>query len=326
MISRRAVLTVLLLAATASTFAGSGVSNWLRSRVSYVLAPLGDGAMYVATSAQDHASSRTGRAISPARAKQLEEQNIALRGQVLAFYAERQRLLRQMADIQNIRGQLYNPSPDIPYELIPAHVVAADSLPYGRTRLVDRGVSSGVASGQRVTTVVDLQTDRANALPENLAALSGSALVGRIRETSAFTARLVLLTDRDFRSPCLIYRDTRNRRNIVITESGNAAEVPLTAANNRPVACEVRGVGESTVLVENVKALHNILPGDWVFTDHESQPPLGIRIGQVTEVIPQQDHRGLFVNLRVKPHADLDVLRDVYIVLPMGRLPDAEES
>lgn len=316
-LTRQSVLGALLLAAAACTFAGPGVAGWLRHRVSYVLAPLGDGAMYLASSARHHADQVGTRAISPQQAAQLMEEIETLRGQLVAMQFERARLQQQLLDIQDIRQQLYSPTRDIPYELIPAHVVGADSLAYGRTRLIDVGSSRGLRTGDPVTTM-RLAVDRANALPPNLAAVSASAMVGRIDRTSAFTARLVLLTDRAFRAQALIIRDPGNARTILQTE-GQAIEAPLTAENNYPIPCEIRGQGQDQLLIENVKALHNVKAGDWVVTSDSSQPPLTIRIGQVSEVVPQPAHRGLFVNVLVRPHADLRALRDVYVILPLGQ-------
>ena len=77
-ITRQNALAALLLAGAACTFAGPDVAGWLRGRLGYVLAPLGDGVMYMAARAKRNASDMGLRAISPDEAaaftKRFEEQ------------------------------------------------------------------------------------------------------------------------------------------------------------------------------------------------------------------------------------------------------------
>ncbi len=62
---------------------------------------------------------------------------------------------------------------------------------------------------------------------------------------------------------------------------------------------------------------YNVKVGDWLVTSHrDSFLPAGVRIGQVAEVSDDPKRRGLYVMLRIKPHANLSTLRDVYIVEP----------
>lgn len=312
--SKQWVLAILLGGSVLTAFMGPAFSARLRSMASYALAPLGDGGMYLATALKEHTRDIGQRAVSPAEARRLREERDSLVAQVRELHRQQDILRRQIGEIQGIHRS-YHPVDDAPYELVPARVVASDSLPYGDTRLLNVGRRSDVRGGDVVTTVV---TDRAKALPPRLAAITGSLLVGRLRETSAFTARLELVTDRAFKSPAYLVRDPARPRQIIVTE-GDAQSAPLTEANNLPIWCpEIQGDGEGGILIRSVKKYHNIQPGDWVETTGLGHPPFRIRIAKVTDVQEDPTHRGLFVNVRAQPLADLGSLREVYVVVPMG--------
>ena len=50
--------------------------------------------------------------------------------------------------------------------------------------------------------------------------------------------------------------------------------------------------------------------------------PAEVHIGTVAEVTDDPHRQGLFVNLKVRPAADLEAVRHVYIVVPVGALSD----
>jgi len=310
-LSNRTALVVLLLAVTATTLAGRRLASRLRVAAQYVVPVLGDTGMYVATSFKSHVREITARGVTPAEAKRLHEERDEWRRRALAYEQQIARYIEH----QKARRQLYGRVFDVPVELIPARVVAADALPYGSTRLVTGGTSRGAAPRQRVTTR-RLHTDRGKALPEGLAALSGTVLVGRLMETGAFTARLQLVTDRGFQMRARVVRVIDPETPRRITTGGRVRA--LSRENNRPLEVLAVGDGAGGVLVEGVRVEENVLPGDWLVTrDDDALLPAQVAIGKVTRVeeLPGGPHT---VRLHVAPQASLDALREVYVVVPLG--------
>jgi len=78
--SRRWVLAGLLAAAAVLALLGPRSSARLRSLASYVLAPLGDTGMYLATSIESRAGRLGRRAVSPVKYQRLLETNEELQG------------------------------------------------------------------------------------------------------------------------------------------------------------------------------------------------------------------------------------------------------
>ena len=320
-VTKQHVVAVLLVASGVTSLAGRGVSERLRQTVSPALAPLGDGGMYLATLVKLQVRQVTARGLSGAEAEALRNENEELRGRLMTLEGELERRIRQQAEMDSLYGRLG----DFACKLMPARVVGAESLPYGRSRLVNVGRSHGVEPGALATTR-RLLTDRSKTLPTNLAALSRTALVGRVTATGPFTARLQLVTDAGFRMLARIRRvlDPAQPRQITVERGTARAVQMLSAANNHPIdKVEICGDGVGEILASGVKAYHNVQPGDWLVTSgSEAFLPAEIRIGSVVEVSPAPQHPG-FVTLRIKPHADLESLREVYLVYPLaGRLEE----
>jgi len=311
--SKKRLAGILLAASVVTSVVGQSVSRPLRDFVRLAWAPLGDAPMYVTTAFE--------RRISPSPdltdqdVRGLVEDNRRLRAQLLELSRAYEAYLRQ----DELKQYLYGRMPGFPCELIDARVVGADALPYGDGRLLSAGASSGVALQAAVTTR-ELLTDRAKALPHGLAVISTSALVGRIVEAGAFTARAQLLTDAGFGTPAQVFRivDPRRPRQVKIVQPSAAAVAPLTAENNHLIPVWAQGDGKGGLVVRDVSENHNVLPGDWLITPRDDRfLPAGVRIGEVTEVTPDPRHVGV-VTLRVRPHADLESLREVYVVVPLG--------
>jgi cell shape-determining protein MreC len=319
-------LSTLLLAATILTLLGPGVSGHLRSMVHWAFAFPGDAGMYLTTSLKEMLGPAETLSLEDARV--LREENQALRRTLLT----RQQRIEDLTAKLHGGVKLYNrvfsgqfaPGSDVPIRLIAARVVAADSLPYGWTRVINLGTQKGVRKNM-VATERRLLTDREKAIPfEPLPALSTSALAGRVVETAAYTARLQLVIDRGFESPVQIRRipNPDNPRTIRI----GALEKPLTATTpNPPISGIAYGDGKEGIDIPDVPAVANIRPGDIVQTDSAlGALPASILIGTVTEILPAK-HPGR-VTLKVSPACDFSTLRYVYIVVPsMGTLaPDPE--
>ncbi len=271
-----------------------------------------------------------GRSITQAEARRLARENRALQAQLIELSRAYQQYLRQDA----VKQYLYGRMRDFPCELIAARVVGAESLPYGRTRALNVGAAAGATPGARVTTR-RLLTDRAKSihagyagvawekdLPRRRAAVASTVLAGMIDASGAFTARLMLVTDREFAIAADLFRviDPDNPRQVTVTREGVAALEPLTPANRDLIPVWARGDGRGGMIVEEVSRNDNVLPGDWLLTRRDDAfLPAGLPIAEVIEVLDDPEHAG-FVTLRLRPLADLASLREVYVVVPLTGL------
>lgn len=318
--TRRLVLSALLIGAILAYALGPPFGGRLRGLTDWLFAPFGDAAMAATTALEARLHAAGAGELSLADVRRLERENRELRGKVHALEQKTADLIRH----EQGRRDLFGRWMDFPCELIGARVVLADALPYGSTRVINTRGAAGVRPGLRVTTR-ELLTDRSKALPPGLAAVTSTALVGRITETAAFTARLELLTDRNFEIEADVRRivDPADPRQVRVTTDTGPRLTELTEAIARRELVEhvrLRGDGAGGMVAENVKAYYGVRPGDWVQTRRDDAfLPAAVRIGEVTGVEPDPDN-ALFVTLRVRPHADLDSLRQVYLVCPRGGL------
>ncbi len=314
-LTRRWLLVGLLLAAAVMALLGPGFASTVRGTLATVLAPFGDGGMYLATALQGRLDRLHQRGISPEEAHRLQQTNQELQGRLQALEGELVLLRKQ----KEMLGRLYSAMPYQQWEFIPARVVGHDAMPYGQTRVVNAGSSQNAAPGQVLTTR-RLLTDRSKALQEGLAAITGEALVGQVMEAGRFTARIRLVTDEGFSIRAKVLRMVDPDRPRTVTLTGeNAEEVPLTKEMAHQHLPEVfaRGNGQGMLIVREVNAYHNILSGDWLVTCGDDELlPVQIAIGQVADLRDDSNRPGLFVELHVKPSADLKNLREVYIVAP----------
>ncbi|MFP4105288.1 MAG: rod shape-determining protein MreC [Phycisphaerae bacterium] len=299
------------------TFLGTGLSSAIRKPLGIFFAPLGDSGMYLTTMIKSKTTAGDD-VISQEDARDYRQENLRLK-------TEMQRLSRQFLRYRRwaqqtklvsryISTEAYSPTSDLPCELIPARVVGADSAPYGATR----SINDSAPSGSSVLTNRKLMTDRTKKLPKNLAAVIGNVLVGRIVESARFTSRLQLLSDKGFTISSQLQRkiDPDNPRMILSRNEEGASRVPLTRQNNVRVDVLARGDGVEGMTIEKVQEYHSIRPGDWLWTrGTEENLPLRIPIGKVTEVQADPEHPG-FEIISVQPFADLQALREVYIVHP----------
>jgi len=320
MISKKRVLAVLLLVSAVGSLLGSVVADPLRGLARMAIEPAGDGGMYLATAVQKRLSDAGESYISQDDAQTLAEENDSLRRQLEKVTRELLTAQRHTQTIQGIQSRLYGPTRETPNELIPARVVGGDSLPYSDTMIINAGAGQGAGVGQFVTTRVVI-TDRNRALPARLAVITASHLVGRLTETDAFSSRVQLITDREFQVPVQIRR-IADRRRITALSDGRPAEENLRPAHP-DIEAVAQGDGARGMVIPRVKALHKIRPGDVVLT-RASDGYIGteVPVGRVVQVDDDPKKPGLFVTLRVQPFADLDSLRDVYVIVP-PRLVDS---
>lgn len=311
--SKSLVLGVLLVVAGITTLLGPGGGRSLRGMTHWAFAHFGDAGMYL-TSRVKSISFDT-PALTRDDAKNLTQENAALKRRLDVLESKVLQQNRVLTGVArgSVFTQLFGPDSDVPVKLISARVVAADSLPYGYGRLLNAGSRKGAKNGHPVTTR-GLWTDRKKKLPQKFAVLSDSALVGRVMETKAFTARMYMVNDRGFSIVANIHRriDQQNPRKVKLADRMGE----LTIANNLPVAVKACGDGATGLIVSGISKEYNILPGDVLQTmPSDAMLPAVVEIGIVDKVTDSAKHPGR-VDLHIKPTADLPSLREVYIVVP----------
>ena len=280
------------------------------------MVPLGDVAMRgsVAANRRLEELAKKGEPLTAGEADELRAQLDEERAQALAWQGQAQKWRQEMLQTDSLYGRMK----DIPVRLIPARVVAAGTLGYGQTRLINAGTSDSAVPGAAVTTRT-LLTDRSKALPDGLLALADSVLAGRIVDAGPFSATLQLVVDKNFKAHASVLRvlDPKKPRTITTTDVGSAAKVPLTDENNRLIDVQAQGDGHE-LLVHNVSMMYNVAPGDWLLSDpDEPLLPAAVRIGQVERVEPEPTNAH-FVCLHIKPFLNADCLREVYVVVHMA--------
>ena len=304
------VLTVMLGLSILMSVAGQGVARPLREMFQYVMIAPTDIGMYLATTFRRAFGDEGGQGLSAEQAEALNLRQQLLKNEVAYLrgrLADSERRVRDLANFEEVFG----PAKDVNCVLIPARVVAGESLPYGDSRTVGVGERQGVRPGDRVTTR-RLVTDRAKAMVE-LNVLGANALVGRLGDTGAFTARLILVTHRNFSIQAIVRRDLANPRMI----PGPTKEVALTEKNNDDILCEAVGDGRSGMVVRGISADERVQVGDWLVTSiPDTFFSKRVPIGTVVEVRDDPQQAG-FQDLIIAPDADLAALRRVYIVYPL---------
>ncbi len=322
--SKRQMLIGLLLASAASSLLwphgwGDLPRNWLKPLLGPVEASLSIMSLNVKRNAIIWWSGE----IDDDTASQWLEKNPALQRQ-LSRYVDRQ-LTNQVVDYEQKIAELQRQRDQIagwagglrefPCLLLPAKVIAAEPTPYQRLRTLHP--RNGSASPGDYVTTRGLMTERATALPGTPAVLAASSMVGRIISSGAWTAQLQLVTDSDFRINAFVLRmvDAAQPRYIIDTVANQAK---LLKPGDPAILVNLRGCGDGLISAE-VPAAHNILPGDQVITTgDDGRLPKRILIGRVRLVEPVAQ-APQHVLLHVEPGAQLDMLEDVYIVLPQAR-------
>ena len=321
--SRRTVLAILLAGSGLLFILGPRISGRLRTATNWLFAPFGDAGMGVTTAFRAHLEGLDVSEMEPAEVRRILNRNESLQAQIHALEADNAELRRRDAFAHVFREDLFGGRDPLPCTLVPARVVGSDSLPYGATRILNAGANEGAARDQRVTTR-ELLTGRPGVLPRGYEVITGSALVGRISETGPYIARLQLITDPGFRVRANVRRiyNAAAPRRIRIDEGGVPKVIPLTEslAARELIKVKLKGEGFGRMVAVNVKAWHQVRPGDWVQTCRDdARLPAEVRIGKVIKVVPNADNAH-FVTLHIAPHAHLDSLREVYIVCPKGAL------
>ena len=331
-LSKKTVLVVMLVIATATSLLGSLVSDMLRMPAACALAPVSDFVKASTSAFKSEMADREEPAMSASEAARLRKEVDQWRSAAQARSWGEVHWWDKYRRVQNTRNA-YGASLKT-CELIPARVILGEALPYGQSQTVARGTIHGVEKGMRV---IDVLTDRSKALPadDRMRAITGfspvtgkpiagSVMVGWVEAAGSFTARIRLVTDKRFEIDAWLQRkiDPSNPRKVTITTPEGPLEKTLTREDNRFIKVKLSGDGERGLVTDAIPKAHNIRPGDWLWTiGRSAKLPVRLRIGEVVSVA-QSAKNPNFVITRVAPAADLGALRDIFIVRSLvSRLP-----
>ena len=284
-----------------------GFASRVRDKLHWIFIPLGDGGTYLASAIRSEDTIMDDTLSKQER--HLAEENEILRG----IIARQQGQLDEYKAGTRVISDLYGPSTDPPVRLVPARVIAADSMPYGWTRVTNAGEDKGAEGGMYVTRRV-LGTDRLKRIAGNPSVLCGTVLAGRISESGAYSSRVILVMDYKFQINVRILRiiDPQNPRIIRV----GAHPLPLTPEKAlTSVFFKARGAGAAGMIIKDVSKEQMIRKGDIVQTcQNDGSIRAAVRIGTVVEV--EDNKSPNHVNLRVEPFITPDYLRDLFIVIP----------
>lgn len=211
-----------------------------------------------------------------------------------ALLAENQRLKVENARTEEIRREnelltgLLQLRAGIDYQTVAAAVIARESSEFRRLVVLDRGTNDGIAVG-------------------DVAVVAGLALAGRVTEVGPDSAKVVLLSDGEFK---------------VI------GQLTTTAATG-----EVIGqLGAGVLVMRQIDSSEVVTVGDEVVTAGielgggvRSPYPKGLVLGQVIDV--RRDANDVVQTAYLQPAADLDKLEFVLVITDYeGGLPPIEQQ
>jgi cell shape-determining protein MreC len=333
-LNKQRVLVIMVLFSAALIAMGERVGSYVRTPAQLLVAPVGEATMYVVAGIKSHAG-QSDRPLTRDEAKVLAQQQLAL-ANIMQVQLEEYRQLRQDMERFNTVtiSPLFGPVRNVTVSLVPARVLAEDSLPYGASLVVRPGRKAGAEKGQGVVAVRQLVTDRQKAITDTLPVLippqdfvsegaqrlSEAVLVGRLGRTSAFSAQMHLVIDRQFKTVACVRRminEVPPRRVMV-----EGHEESLTSGNNAMILVTAQGNGVE--LEAQVAAEHNVRKDDWlVLPVDRSYWPAEVLIGMVSRV---EGSTTGFHKVYVRPAVDLSSLRNVYILVPQSGAPGPGEE
>lgn len=193
----------------------------------------------------------------------LQDQNAALSRENQALNEYRAEALRLQMLIAFKNDNLET------YSVTPARVIARSPSTWYKFIVIDQGAAEGVE--------------------RNMAVISPAGLVGRVASTTAHTAQVNLLTDREM-AVGVVAQDSRETRGIV------------------------EGVGDDNLLrMANIPYYSKITVGEKAVTSGLSQIyPQGILIGTIQEITDEAG--GLLKSAVVKPVVHFDQLEEVLLI------------
>jgi rod shape-determining protein MreC len=251
------VLGIGLVLVMAGTIGKLGPIVWT---FDHTIVPIGSGLSNLGSSTSQMFSNIAAvRSLAEDNAK-LEQENASLRQQVAADASIRR-------DNDQLRAQLGLEAAGGPQE-IASEVVAFDPESYRQFVTINKGSRSGIKAGQAV--------------------VSGGVLIGMINDVSSSTARVMLITDPDFK---------------LVAEDQNTAADGL-----------VEGQLGGGLELNDIGQTDSVKPGDSVTTSGLSGTvPAGLLIGTVESVNTRTNV--VFQTAQVQSTFQLNKLRFAYVVV-----------
>lgn len=296
--------------------------RWFCRVLRPVLVPLDAPGTYVTVQLRGRAQELSGKSPAADPARQGLEKELLDMQQLL------QRQQEQIETLTRWRQVLG----DFPCRLIPARVAFGEPLSLRQRKVLtprkDENPASGDFKGVEPGAIVTsrrLVHNVATALPEKLAVLSDSYVIGRVVECRAHSATLQLVIDPSFQMPARLYRvlEARQQRTLQVTSPEGTIEKRTFRHDGRSSAprfvgdaIEIQACGDGRQIRVEVDADHGVRPGDLVTTsDSGGALPVGLTLGRVTEVVPDT-RNAHFVTALAEPLADLSAIDEVYIIQP----------
>lgn len=185
--------------------------------------------------------------------------------------------------------------------LIPANIVASDSLPWRESRLIDQGALAGVKRDAAVTSRLLLDVGRQSDVVEGMSVLAGEVLVAEVEQAHTHTSRVVLLTDPAARSR--------------LVRIGRRGQDEFTCL---PAEFVLHGIGRNRMEVRGVSHEYidrqDIRPGDIVLASaSDERLPVPLVVGRITET-RRSDDNGVLYDLVVEPAVDAARLRRIWVL------------
>ncbi|NLF38048.1 rod shape-determining protein MreC [bacterium] len=258
---RRHIIIAAVVAALLIMLARTGMLGTVVQRIAL------DGAAPVLTALQFpfRAAGTVWDTIAGARRLRAENQALRVRVSELEYAYNSQAALvertRQLEDLVRLRQEYQFP-------LLSARIVLRDELAWSKTIIVDRGRSDGVEAG--------------------MAVVSGAGLVGQVIEAGREYARVLLVTDRNFKAGGRL-RQSR-------------------------AAGLVEGQGADEMMLNYLSREAAVAPGEEVVTAGVGGAfPAGILVGKVKETFAEE--YGFYKYATIVPAVRLDTLEIVAVVL-----------
>ncbi|MCG3139049.1 MAG: hypothetical protein HJJLKODD_02927 [Phycisphaerae bacterium] len=292
------VLALLLTLSLIALFLPTPISATLRN-VMQVIVPL----QHAMVALTDPATGES-RVMSPGEIESLIRQVQGYQQQVAALSLHNAQLENERTMLLGLRDR----SRSEDWNLLPALVVAGDSLAWRESKLLDRGTLKGVRSEQLALSDYFLRQGTDHGVQEGMNIVASECLVGEVVEASTNSARLLLVTDRESRPRLVqIGRLVENRFEFLTDEF------------------ILHGAGEGRMQIDNVH--HDLIDQQKiqiddlvVNADGDDRLPLAVIIGRV-EAIRRDDRNGLIYILDVRSTLDLNRLRQVYVVATSENQP-----
>jgi len=229
---------------------------------------------------------------------QLNRKMAAQQHQIAALHMRVRQLEKANEKLTGIRNLGFDSG-----RLIPAKIVAGDSLSWRDARLVDRGTLRGVRTGSVVLSAYFVNIGEKEEVEDGMMVLAGETLVGQVVRVSTHTAQLLLVTDPASRP-----------RLVQIIHLGDDQESYIPEGS----AFFLHGLGNGRMEIKDVDQdfirRREIQPNDLVvLAETNSQLPLPVVVGRIKD-IRQDDNNRVLYRLIVEPECDLKKIRSVYIV------------